>query len=130
MDEWTEYTLKIAYDLLRETNQFDEELEQQFLDVGNYCRGLGHNTLGRDRMLTNPEFTFHYDVTKWLHDLSDLPLRSFKSPSTLRISFRLIEEQFKIVNDELDRCNAKISRSQALKRVPLQLLWRRPVLLN
>ena len=50
--------------LLVEENKFDDALEEQFLTITNYCRGLSYNILGKDRMDTNPEFVFNYDVTK------------------------------------------------------------------
>ncbi|MGI0010646.1 MAG: B12-binding domain-containing radical SAM protein [Nitrosopumilaceae archaeon] len=127
MDDWTEYILGIAYDLLKETRQLDEELEQQFLDVGNYCRGLGHNTMGNDRMLTNPEFTFRYDIKRWLDDTNNSSLKSYKLSSPQRVAFQFSEDQYHVVQDELERCNNHISRSQALKRIPLQMQWRNPV---
>ena len=31
---------------------FDDELKEQFVAISNYCRGVGHNLLGKDRMQT------------------------------------------------------------------------------
>ena len=48
----------------------NKKTEQQFSDIENYCKGRSHNPLGKDRMLTNPEFVFHYDIEKWLSEKS------------------------------------------------------------
>ena len=68
MDEWTEYVIENAHSLIKKSKQFTNELEEQFIDVSNFCRGLVHNTLGKDRMFTNKEFQFNYDIQKWLDD--------------------------------------------------------------
>ena len=43
----------------------------QFNNVANFCRGKGHNPLGSNRLETNPEFIFNYDIPKWLDDNYD-----------------------------------------------------------
>ncbi len=45
MDEWTEYILQTAHDLLEENGKINDELQRQFHDVSNYCRGICHNPL-------------------------------------------------------------------------------------
>ena len=103
MDEWTEYALSIANDLLRKDVTWNEEIEKQFHDVGNYCRGRCHNPLGKDRMQTNPEFTFYYDIIKWLSDNSDnMLLDECKLPEPVKTVFSLTNEQYKFINDTLD----------------------------
>ncbi len=96
MDEWTEYALSTANDLLQKGVTWNEEIERQFHDVGNYCRGRCHNPLGKDRMQTNPEFTFYYDIIKWLSDNSDnMLLDECKLPEPVKTVFKLTDEQYK-----------------------------------
>ncbi|MGQ0790624.1 MAG: hypothetical protein ACT4NJ_00165 [Nitrosopumilaceae archaeon] len=127
MDEWTEYTLQVTHDLIKESKHFNEELEQQFIDISNYSRGLAHNTLGKNRMLTNPEFQFKYDIQKWL-DEENSPLKNFIIENLCKIIFKITEDQFKMVNDEFDKFgNTTIGKGQALKQIPLHMLWRHPI---
>ena len=130
MDEWTEYTIQIAHNLIKESKHYTDELEHQFIDISNYCRGIAHNTLGMNRMLTNPEFQFKYDIQKWL-DTEELSLNEVKMVNTYEIVFKITEEQFKMVNDELDKFgNTTIGKGQALKQIPLHMLWRNPVMIK
>ena len=100
IDEWLDNIIKITKKLLVEENKFDDVLEEQFLTITNYCRGLSYNILGKDRMDTNPEFVFHYDVTKWLNDTTNLSLNDFKTPSS-KIMFCLTDEQYQMVQKNL-----------------------------
>ena len=67
MDDWTEYVLKTAYELLEEKENKNEEVEQQFLNVANFCRGISHNPLEKNRMSSNPKFDFHYNAVSYTH---------------------------------------------------------------
>ena len=110
VDEWLDHIIKITKKLLVEENKFDDALEEQFLTITNYCRGLSYNILGKDRMDTNPEFVFHYDVTKWLNDTTNLPLNDFKTPSS-KIMFCLTDEQYQMVQKNLiAHGNANVSQ--------------------
>jgi len=130
MDEWTDYVLKIAHNMLAELEESSKELENQFIAVFNYCSGLSHNTMGRDRMMTNPEFEFDYDIVKWLKDPKELSLSNFKLPTPYRIRFQLTEEQFKSIQDTLEMYgDTKVGRSKALRMISSTNLWRRPVII-
>ena len=86
IDDWTDYTMKLAIKLLHETGNFDKKLENQFNEVTNYCKGLSHNTLGHSRMETNPEFVFNYDILSWLSsNNADTSLESFKLKNSTKI---------------------------------------------
>ena len=100
IDEWLDRIIKITKKLLVEENKFDDVLEEQFLTITNYCRGLSYNILGKDRMDTNPEFVFGYDVMKWLNNTTNLPLSDFKNPSS-KIMFCLTDEQYQLVQENL-----------------------------
>ena len=129
MDEWTEYALSIANDLLRKDVTWNEEIEKQFHDVGNYCRGRCHNPLGKDRMQTNPEFTFYYDIIKWLTDNSDnILLDECKLPEPVKTVFSLTNEQYKFINDTLGLYGDNlIGKTKARLLESTQTIWRKPI---
>lgn len=126
MDEWTEYVLTIAHDLLQENKKLDEETERQFGDIANYCRGTCHNPLGSDRMETNPEFTFHYDIKKWLDDSSDkLSLDECILRNPLKGIFKLTDEKYKVVEDSINLFGTTFGGYyKGLKMVPQYILYR------
>lgn len=127
MVEWTDHALKVAQELIAENRPVDGELEKQFFDVANYCRGISYNPLGADRMSTNPEFVFHYDVRSWVDDKGASGLSEFELPSPARIAFRYSVEQFKLVQDNIDLYgNTIIGKSQAINRIHSHSLWRQP----
>ena len=130
MDEWTEYALSIANDLLCKNVIWNEEIEKQFHDVGNYCRGRCHNPLGKNRMQTNPEFTFYYDIIKWLSDNSDnMLLDECKLPEPIKTVFSLTNEQYKFINDTLDLYGDNlIGKTKARLLESTQNIWRKPII--
>lgn len=130
MDEWTQYAGNIAFGLLRKKKPLNYELENQLDNIINYCTGLGHNTLGNDRMSTNLEFQFDYDIDNWLLDKNNKPLNEFQLDKKRTMSFQFENKDSKIIQDELDRQNTDIGRSQALKRLPLQIQWRNPKIIS
>ena len=71
---------------------FDNELKEQFTAITNYCMGLGHNVLGKDRMQTNPEFDYNYDIVNWLK--KDTTLNNFKLKKVSKAVFKLTDKQF------------------------------------
>ncbi len=127
MDELTEYLFKIAYSLLDENN-INEELKKQFYEIKNYCLGLGHNVISKNRDLTNLKFIFSYDIQAWL-DSSDKLLEIFKLVNPITLEFRFYDEQSTILQDELDRADSLIGQSQALKKMPVPMQWRHPELI-
>ena len=49
----------------------------------------------------------------------------------LKIKFMLNEKQFKIVEDKLKIFgNNQVGRSQAIKRTPVEILWRKPIIVS
>jgi len=125
MDEWTQFAGNIMFGLLKRKKIISYELENQLRDIINYCAGLGHNTLGDDRMSTNPEFLFDYDIESWLDDKNNKTLSRFKLDKKRTISFQFSSNGSKVIQDELDR-HTDIGRGQALKNLPLQIQFRNP----
>ena len=109
--------------------EFDEELEIQFKDVANFCRGKGHNPLGKNRMQDNPEYVFQYDIPSWLDDKLGKKLEEFKFPHNQKIMFGFSKSQFNTVQDALDRYPDTMSgKGLALKSISMKDLWRKPIL--
>ncbi|QLH02214.1 radical SAM protein [Nitrosopumilus cobalaminigenes] len=128
MDDWTEYVISIAKELLENSGSSSQEISEEFNDVANYCRGTSHNPLGNDRMNTNPKFSFKHDITKWLADKSNtLKISECKLKAPIEMSFNLTKEQFKIVQDTSEMYgDSLIGRTKTLKMVSQQSLWRNP----
>lgn len=131
MNEWTEYMVDISYSLLQEKTNINDEIYTQFTSVANYIRGICFNVFKRNRMLTNPEYAFDYNVQKWLDDPAEKSLTNFKLPSKTKIAFKLTEQQWKLVEDELDvHGDNPTGRGQVIKRIPINMLLRTPVIVN
>jgi radical SAM superfamily enzyme YgiQ (UPF0313 family) len=124
MDDWTAYAIDISKKLLKKIDLLKEE-ENQFNEIANYCKGLSHNVLGDNRMDTNPKFTFKFNIKNWLNNDSKLSSFIFSIPR--EIKFSIDDEQYKLVNDKLELFGkTTIGKSQALKHIPVHLLWRNP----
>jgi hypothetical protein len=129
MDNWAEYILNTAYDFLKNSNPSNQDWEKQFNDISNFCKGTAHNTLGKDRMVTNPEFEFNYNIIEWLKSMDELPLDHFILPKPTKISFQLSDKQFKSVQKTLEMYGETIvGKSKALRMISSTNLWRRPVI--
>ena len=63
-------------------------------------------------------------------DSSDELLEFFKLMNPVTLEFRFNYEQSKILQDELDRADSLIGQSQALKKIPVQMQWRHPKLIQ
>jgi hypothetical protein len=129
MDDWTEYVISIAKELLGNSGLTSKETLEEFNDIGNYCRGTSHNPLGNDRLNTNPKFLFKHDIIKWLADKSNvLKISECKLKTPIEMSFNLTKEQFKIVQDTSNMYgDSLIGRTKTLKMVSQQSLWRNPL---
>ena len=129
MDDWAGYILKIAHDFIKNSEKKDIDWEDKFKDVSNFCRGTAHNTLGKNRMETNPVFEFKYDVIKWLTNTGDTNLDNFKLTNSYNISFELTEKQFKSVQDTLNTYGeTMVGKSKALRMISSTNLWRHPII--
>lgn len=126
MDDWTEYVVKTAKEISSEYN-VSPQFIIQFNDVSNYSKGLCHNIMGNDRMDTNPIFELNYDITKWIDDSKDSMLETFRFTSPQKIKFLITNDQFKLIDDELKIYgDTHVGKAQALKRIPIHKLWRKP----
>ena len=128
LSDWTEFVLQVSEKMLNQNDKISKHVNKQFCSVSDYCRGLGHNILGKDRMQTEPKFIFHYDVMAWMSSGISSSLSNFKNIKRKEIEFKLTDEQFNLVEDNLRIFgNTPAGRSQVIKVVPESKWWRRPV---
>ena len=128
MADFTNFVLTNTRELFKE-KQISYS-EDEFLSISNYCMGMCHNIFGDDRMKTNPEFLFRYDILEWMKN-GDSLLDSFRLNEQIKISFNLSSEQYKLVQDNLSIFgNNKIGRSQVIKVVRNSLLYRKPEIIR
>ena len=126
MDEWTQFAGNIVFGLLKRKKIISYELENQLKNIINYCTGLGHNTLGNDRMSTNPEFLFDYDIESWLADKNNKTLNQLKLDKKRTVSFQFSRNDSELIQNEVERQNINSGMGQALKNIPLQKQFRKP----
>jgi len=129
MDDWTEHVISIAHKLIKNSPHYNDDLQKQFESVANYCRGLSHNVLGKDRLDTNPQFEFGFDMPSWLSPKNNSKLETFRLEETIKISFQINDDQYKMVQDNIDVYgHSRIGKSKTLKMLPNQKLWRKPLI--
>jgi radical SAM superfamily enzyme YgiQ (UPF0313 family) len=127
VDEWTDYILSIAKDLLIENEKFSSEVQIQFKNISNYCKGLSFNILNENSMDTNPEFEFNYNIENWLKDSTQKSLIEFKTIKPEKIIFKLTKEQNDVIKHKLDIFgDTPVGKGQVIKRIPRKMLWRFP----
>ncbi len=129
MDDWADYILSSAHDFIKNSNQNDINWEEKFTDVANFCRGTAHNTLGKDRMESNPEFEFKFDIVEWLNNTKETSLEKYRMSIPRLISFQLTQKQFQSVQDTLNTFgDTMVGKSKALRMISTINLWRRPII--
>jgi len=130
MDLWLNFTLDCAKSLFSEKTKFTNEKLNQFNTIANFCRGISFDIFGKNRMNNNPKYDFDYDVSKWLINKSNHELEQFRFPKKSKIEFILSDEQFRIVQDNIDMYgDAPAGKSQVIKRLPRKFIWRKPSLI-
>jgi len=131
MPEWTEYVIKLAKTLLNENNIPEEKYLEQFNDISNYCRGLTHNTLELNSDLSNPEFSFKYNIEKWVLDYTDQTIDKFEFSTLRKIMFMYTPEELKLFRNNMDIYGITTNgMAQVLKRIANIYLWRKPITIS
>lgn len=131
MTEWTEFTINQAEKLLHEHGFQDKQTKIELDDITNYCKGLSYNILGEDRMDTNPNFDFLYDIQKWVCDKNDKTISEFRFSAKTNVVFDLKIGQYKTIQNALEAFpNSTVGLSQAFKTFPVHMLWRTPHVLK
>ena len=125
MSEYSDFSLNIAKNLV--SKKTNENIDDEFDAMSKYCIGSCHNIFGQDRMDTNPEFIYNFDILAWMNTGVESSLSSFKLNNEHKITFKLTDEQYKIVQDKLDIFgHDKIGRSQTINRIAHHQIWRKP----
>ena len=128
IEQWSNYLIKTAQNEINEKIQNNNEIKKQFEQIVNYTLGCSFNPLGKDRQSTNPEYMFDYDIKKWLADYNGNPLKSFKLDIPKKISFRFTDQQFKTVEDTVNRYADSLSgKGLAMKSISVMDLWRHTI---
>ena len=129
ISDWTEFILQISEMMLNQDEKVSKDVYQQFFSVSNYCRGLGYNVLGKDRMQTEPRFFLDYNIMAWMN--TDSSLSNFKNKKRSEVVFQLTDEQFNLVEDNLGIFgNTPAGRSQVIKVIPESKWWRKPLVIK
>jgi radical SAM superfamily enzyme YgiQ (UPF0313 family) len=113
MKEWNRLVFSLTHELLEKKQILDNDVERQFQNIVNYCNGQSHNLFGKDRMETNPNYKFEYDVKNWVSNDKNLPLDSFMFPKSQLIHFVFSKKQFDIIENDMKKFgkdNTGISR--------------------
>ena len=127
MNEWAEYTLKIANDIFK-SKGLGSEKEKEFNEIVNYCKGRTHDIITEDGVDAKPTYIFRYDIKKWLAS-DDSPLYDFRFDKPTWIEFRFSKEHYQVLKDHLDEYgNNRMGRSKFVKYVAIDDLWRHPFL--
>lgn len=125
MQDIADWLFDKARDALLKTTSEADALAV-FSEIEGICRGLSFDLLGPNRQQTTPECTSSYDYTKWLEDGDSRPLSVFKYPNPIAMRFIISDEQYRIVEDTLDRSGrTPYGLSRALLRISNDSLWRR-----
>jgi radical SAM superfamily enzyme YgiQ (UPF0313 family) len=131
ISDWTEFVIQSSAKMFDKNKTLSEDVSQQFQSVSNYCRGLGHNVLGKDRMRTQPKFFYDYDIVTWINTGVSSSLTNFRNETRKEVTFQLTDEQFDLVEDNLNIFgNTSAGRSQVIKVVPESKLWRQAVIVR
>ena len=127
LSEWSDYVLDTAKSILDSKLNSNVDLLKQFKEITKFTKGISFNPLGINRMTNNPEYYFMYDIQNWLTDNENKSLEYFKFSHPKRIIFKFSDQQYKIVQDTLNRYPNNLSgRGLALKSISMNDLWRKP----
>ena len=114
MNEWTEYLLS------------NDAKSRVFNQICDYCRGLSHNVLGEDRMLTNPTYEFNFDIEEWLKK-SNQKIEEYLLSQPVKYQFNFSDIQFNQLEDNLRIFgNSSIGWTSVVKNTQIHYLWRKP----
>jgi radical SAM superfamily enzyme YgiQ (UPF0313 family) len=131
MPEWTEYIIKLGKTLLDENNIPQEKYLEQFNDISNYCRGLTSDTLQLNSDLPNPEFSFKYDIEKWVLDSTNQTIDKFAFSTLRKIMFTYTSEEIELFRTNMDIYGITTNgMAQVLKRIANIYLWRKPITIS
>ncbi len=127
MPELVQLIGSVSRELLKESRNFDQNIDREILELQNYCNGISHQIFCINRMNESLKMDFEYDVLKWLNDVDDHPLTTYKCNLPLALSFEMEARNIETIINELNVYgNTNIGRAQAVKRIEVTNLWRTP----
>ncbi len=131
VEDLCEYAFSQARTFLEKEKNWDDLESQCFEEIKEYCKGITHNLFGADRLERSPEFGFKWDVKSWSNNQNNLPLSEFAFENKTKIRFQLTDNQYKIVEDNLNRFgHTPHGRAKTLIRMSMDSLWRIPQVVN
>ena len=101
---------------------FDKNIDKEFLTISNYCIGSCHNIFGDDRMETNPEFDYNYDLSFIEKIIVD------NKEDFLNKSIK-IENDFIYVSKEVYK-NSKNLKNIDIDKIPILIISKTPIQIN
>ena len=129
MSDFTDFVIQNSRALLE--NDTIDDFNSQLNSIEQYCKGSCENIFGEDRLKSNPEFMFDYDILTWMNTGVTASLNSFKLDQKSKIKFSLTQEQYDVLEDKLNIFgHNKIGKSQCVNWVPQHIFWRKPSLQN
>ncbi|MGE4648832.1 MAG: B12-binding domain-containing radical SAM protein [Arenicellales bacterium] len=129
MSDFTDFVMQNSRILLE--NHTIDDFNSQLNSIEQYCKGSCENIFGEDRLKSNPEFIFDYDILTWMNTGVTASLNSFKLDQKSKIKFSLTQEQYDVLEDKLNIFgHNKIGKSQSVNWVPQHVFWRKPSLQN
>ncbi len=127
ISDFAEYAFRQAYKVFKKAGA-DEEVVSLLGEVEKFCRARTQNLFGADRMETVPQAEIGYDIRTWMSDVDFRPLPKFKWDEAKTLRFELSEEQYRLVEDGLDRYgHHDLGRGKLLVRLNPDALWRNAV---
>ncbi len=129
MSDFTDFVIQNSRALLE--NNITDDFDSQLNSIEQYCKGSCENIFGEDRLKSNPEFIFDYDILTWMNTGVTASLNSFKLDQKSKIKFSLTQEQYDVLEDKLNIFgHNRIGKSQSVNWVPQHIFWRKPSLQN
>ena len=127
MSDFTDFVIQNSRILLE--NHTIDDFNSQLNSIEQYCKGSCENIFGEDRLKSNPEFMFDYDILTWMNTGVTASLNSFKLDQKSKIKFSLTQEQYDVLEDKLNIFgHNRIGKSQSVNWVPQHIFWRKPSL--
>ena len=94
-------------------------------EIEEYCRARSFNLFGENRLEVAPEVEVDHDIAGWLADPERRPIAAFALPRRIPLRFRLTQEQYRVVEDGLDRYgHSDLGRGKLVTRINPDILWR------
>ena len=123
---WVKYTVESVREVLCNAGIYDDDVSNVVDAIEKLCLSVSYKVLELDRPLSIVN-RFDFDIVGWLTAKDNVQLHHWKVEAPLDFEFALTEDQYRRVQDEMSIYGDTPSgRSQMLKRINVQDLWRNP----